>query len=125
MFAAFFYKLRKVVNGCVEIKLVGLIVENIMESSNEQASGIVEANLNNEQEHNDEGMEETEDYNFDGEEYRHYVPRGRSSFRCVVLVYSRINFFFLIFLFLVEVYLLNWDWVTIFFSKIVGQFFFV
>ncbi|XP_047361394.1 transcription elongation regulator 1 isoform X2 [Vespa velutina] len=52
-----------------------------MESSNEQTSGIVEANLNNEQEHNDEGMEETEDYSFDGEEYRHFVPRGRGSFR--------------------------------------------
>uniref|UniRef100_V9ILN9 Transcription elongation regulator 1 n=1 Tax=Apis cerana TaxID=7461 RepID=V9ILN9_APICE len=52
-----------------------------METSTEQAPATTEAAPNNEQEHNEEGMEETEDYSFDGEDYRHFVPRGRGGFR--------------------------------------------
>lgn len=56
-----------------------------MEASTEQAPTAVDSATNNEQEHNEEGMEETEDYSFDGEDYRHFVPRGRGGFRCVTV----------------------------------------
>lgn len=56
-----------------------------METSTEQAPATTETASNNEQEHNEEGMEETEDYSFDGEDYRHFVPRGRGGFRCVIV----------------------------------------
>ena len=56
-----------------------------METSTEQTPVATEATSNNEQEHNEEGMEETEDYSFDGEDYRHFVPRGRGGFRCVTV----------------------------------------
>lgn len=56
-----------------------------METSTEQTPATTETASNNEQEHNEEGMEETEDYSFDGEDYRHFVPRGRGGFRCVIV----------------------------------------
>lgn len=57
-----------------------------MDASGEQPPAITaEPVSGGEQEHNDETMEETEEYNFDGEEYRHYPPRGRGSFRCVCI----------------------------------------
>lgn len=58
-----------------------------MDTSNEQATAIAEPVSSNEQEHNDEAMEETEEYSFDGEEYRPFVPRGRGGFRCVYDAY--------------------------------------
>lgn len=56
-----------------------------MEASAEQASVSAETASNNEQEHNEECMEETEDYGYDGEDYRHFIPRGRGGFRCVTV----------------------------------------
>lgn len=56
-----------------------------MDASAEQPPTATETASNNEQEHNEEGMEETEDYSFDGEDYRHFVPRGRGGFRCVTV----------------------------------------
>lgn len=56
-----------------------------MDVNTEQTPAATETASNNEQEHNEEGMEETEDYGFDGEDYRHFVPRGRGGFRCVTV----------------------------------------
>lgn len=61
------------------------VLLNKMETSTEQPPVSTETVPNNEQEHNEEGMEETEDYSFDGEDYRHFVPRGRGGFRCVIV----------------------------------------
>lgn len=53
-----------------------------MEVSNEQPASAVETPNNNEQEHNDEGMEESDEYNYDAnDEYRHFIPRGRGGYR--------------------------------------------
>lgn len=38
---------------------------------------------NTEQEHTEEAMEEGEEYGYEGDEYRHYMPRGRGGFRSV------------------------------------------
>lgn len=54
-----------------------------MDASGEQPPAITAEPVSSEQEHNDETMEETEEYNYDGDEYRHFVPRGRGGFRCV------------------------------------------
>lgn len=55
-----------------------------MDASGEQPPAITtEPVSSNEQEHNDETMEETEEYNYEGDEYRHFVPRGRGGFRWV------------------------------------------
>lgn len=53
-----------------------------MEGNGEQQPAAnAEAAPPNEQEHTEEGMEESEEYNFEGEEYRHFMPRGRGGFR--------------------------------------------
>lgn len=56
-----------------------------MEAASEQPAAIAtEPAASNEQEHNDEAMEETEEYScYEGEDYRHFVPRGRGGFRFV------------------------------------------
>lgn len=56
-----------------------------MDASNEQPAAIAtaESASASEQEHNDEAMEETEEYNYEGDDYRHFMPRGRGGFRCV------------------------------------------
>lgn len=64
----------------------------MMDASSEQPAAIAaEPVSSNEQEHNEEAMEETEEYSYDGDEYRHFVPRGRGGFRCVYVSYSPAN----------------------------------
>ncbi|XP_077259169.1 transcription elongation regulator 1 isoform X1 [Temnothorax americanus] len=54
-----------------------------MDASSEQPAAIAaaESASASEQEHNDEPMEETEEYSYEGEDYRHFMPRGRGGFR--------------------------------------------
>lgn len=53
-----------------------------MESGGEQQQVTSsETPMPNESEQNDEQMEESEDYSYEGEEYRHFMPRGRGGFR--------------------------------------------
>jgi len=56
-----------------------------MDANSEQPAAIAatESTSANEQEHNDEAMEETEEYSYEGDDYRHFMPRGRGGFRCV------------------------------------------
>lgn len=56
-----------------------------MDANSEQPAAIAatESASANEQEHNDEAMEETEEYSYEGDDYRHFMPRGRGGFRCV------------------------------------------
>lgn len=56
-----------------------------MDASSEQPAAIAAEPVvsSNEQEHNDEAMEETEEYSYEGDDYRHFMPRGRGGFRCV------------------------------------------
>lgn len=63
-----------------------------MEGTNEQPVSATEVASINEQENNEEGMEESEEYGFDGEEYRHFVPRGRGGFRYLIIFSDR-NYF--------------------------------
>jgi len=59
----------------------------MMDTNNEASSTITtEPVPSSEQEHNEETMEETEEYNYEGDEYRHFVPRGRGGFRCVSML---------------------------------------
>ncbi|XP_011864542.1 PREDICTED: EMI domain-containing protein 1-like isoform X2 [Vollenhovia emeryi] len=54
-----------------------------MDASSEQPAAIAaaESASASEQEHNDEAMEEAEEYNYEGDDYRHFMPRGRGGFR--------------------------------------------
>lgn len=53
-----------------------------MEGNGEQQpTANAEAITQNEQEPSEEGIEESEEYSFEGEEYRHFMPRGRGGFR--------------------------------------------
>lgn len=52
-----------------------------MEVSNEQPAPTLEPATNTEQETTEEPTDETEDYNFDGDDYRPFIPRGRGGFR--------------------------------------------
>ncbi|XP_012526910.1 transcription elongation regulator 1 isoform X3 [Monomorium pharaonis] len=55
-----------------------------MDASSEQPAAIAaaaESASTSEQEHNDEVMEETEEYSYEGDDYRHFMPRGRGGFR--------------------------------------------
>lgn len=54
-----------------------------MEVSNEQPTpSMDQPATNTEQETTeDQPMEDTEDYNFEGDEYRPFIPRGRGGFR--------------------------------------------
>ncbi|XP_011260944.1 transcription elongation regulator 1 isoform X2 [Camponotus floridanus] len=54
-----------------------------MDASSEQPAAIAAEPVvsSNEQEHNDEAMEETEEYSYEGDDYRHFMPRGRGGFR--------------------------------------------
>ncbi|XP_046625933.1 transcription elongation regulator 1 isoform X1 [Neodiprion virginianus] len=52
-----------------------------MEVSSEQPAPTMEPAANTEQEATEEPTEETEEYNFDGDDYRPFIPRGRGGFR--------------------------------------------
>lgn len=54
-----------------------------MEGNGDQGMVVQDNPGSNDQEHidHDVGMEESEDYYYEGDDYRHFPPRGRGGFR--------------------------------------------